>query len=200
MSDWWRKGVAFPKENENFLKILEFYLLKCPVKFIAVKKDGTKKLKLVSKRAVTFEDRNWIGGNITTLYTELTRNITVECVNNENSVEETRVHIEESSKLKDSNFDMIIFKKDWRINKTKSIFYSIRNAFAHGTFSVLENNGNTIYYFENESSETIKAQIRLKENTLLKWIDLFYSSANEIREKNKSKKNKLKKNSKQTNK
>lgn len=193
MADWWRKGVAFPSNNPNFIRILDFYLLNCPVQIITPKKDGTKKCELVSKRAVTFEEKDWIGGNITTLYTEITRNLTIECVDKDDSVEETRVHIEEISTLNDKNFDMIIYKKDWRINKTKSIFYSIRNALAHGAFSVNNNGGNPVYYFENEQNG-IKAQIRLKESILLKWIDLFNSSADEIRKSKKSKTKKKVKN------
>lgn len=193
MADWWKKGVAFPSNNPNFLRIIDFYLFNCPVQIITHKNDGTKNCELVSRRAVTFEDKDWIGGNITTLYTEITRNLTVECIEKDGSVEETRLHTEETSTLNDRYFDMIIYKKDWRINKTKSIFYSIRNSLAHGAFSVVNNGGNPVYYFENEKNG-IKAQIRLKESTLLKWIELFNSSAQEIRKnKNEKLKKKVKK-------
>ncbi|MCM1316358.1 MAG: hypothetical protein NC244_13425 [Alistipes senegalensis] len=69
MSDWWRKGVAFPKENENFLKILEFYLFKCPVNF---KQPG----KIISNNAKLFDETEWTGYNIKTLLSEMKRNIT----------------------------------------------------------------------------------------------------------------------------
>ncbi len=186
MSVWWKKGVAFPSDNQNFIKIIDFYLFNCPVLIITTKKDGAKNFEQVSKRAISFEDRDWIGGNITTLYSEITRNITTECVSNDDSVEETRLHIEEKTTLNDPYFDMIVYKKDWRINKTKSVFYSIRNSLAHGAFSVIDNSANPVYFFENEKNG-IKAQIRLKESTLLKWIDLFNSSAYEIRRKRKTK-------------
>ena len=47
-----------------------------------------------------------------------------------------------------------------------TIFYYIRNALAHGSFMV---NGD-IYSFESSKDGTTKAAIRLREETLLKWI------------------------------
>ena len=191
MAEWWEKGELFPKERGNFLIILEFFLFNCPVKIITQKKDGTKECELVSKRAITFEDRDWIGGKITTLFSEITRNIITECVDNNQNVDYIRAHKEEMSSLDDEHFELIVFKKDWRINKTKSIFYSIRNALAHGAFSVV-NKKDPVYYFENVSNG-VKAQIRLKESTLLRWIDLFNSSADDIRSKRKAKTSKANK-------
>ena len=72
---------------------------------------------------------------------------------------------------------MIVFTKRSDMNITASIFYYIRNAFAHGSFSVSDR----IYYFESSKKGKVLAQIRLHEQTLVKWIELFNSKPDEIK-------------------
>jgi hypothetical protein len=120
----------------------------------------------------------WTKGNLNTLLTEMKRNKTYIPLKDTDNVEEQR-------KFVDGNSEFIVFKENSELKKLKSIFYAIRNAFAHGSFSIVNNNQNTIYYLESAKDEKIKSQIKLKESTLLDWIDLFNSTPDEIREKNK---------------
>lgn len=84
--------------------------------------------------------------------------------------------IEKNISLSDPNFEMIIMHT---MSKACAIFYYIRNGFSHGSFNVKNN----IYCFESSKNGITKAKIRLKEETLLKWIDCFY----EFPKKRKSK-------------
>ena len=61
---------------------------------------------------------------------------------------------------------MIVIAERSDMSLTSSIFYYIRNAFAHGSFMV----DGDVYSFESSKDGTIKAAIRLREKTLLKWI------------------------------
>ena len=81
--------------------------------------------------------------------------------------------IEKSSTLSDKYFELIAMTERSDMSKTSAIFYYIRNAFAHGSFSVIKDEARTIYYLESAKADTVKAQIRLREETLLKWIKDF---------------------------
>jgi hypothetical protein len=182
MSNWWKKGVAFPSNNPNFIRIIDFYLFNCPVQTVKyVKKEKKKEYHRVSARAQTFEETVWTKGNLNTLLTEMKRNKTYIPLKDTDNVEEQRKSV-------DGNSEFIVFKENSELKKLKSIFYAIRNAFAHGSFSIVNNNQNTIYYLESAKDEKIKSQIKLKESTLLDWIDLFNSTPDEIREKNRERK------------
>lgn len=177
MSDWWKRGTNFPYDNPNFIKIINFYLFNCPVKL--------SNSNRVSHRAKIFEETEWKGNNLKTLLREMKRHITCVCLTNSDDVGERR-------KAVNGNEEFLVFIEDSSIKMTKSIFYAIRNAFAHGSFSVLDNNGHPIYYLESSKNEKIKSQIKLKEETLLRWIVLFNSTIAEVKKiKNDRKKNKL---------
>ena len=89
--------------------------------------------------------------------------------------------IERNSTLSDAHFEMIVMIDRTDMNKASAIFYYVRNALAHGSFSALVNNGRTIYYFESKKDNSVKAQIRLQEETLLKWIDVFSLSPKKLK-------------------
>jgi len=45
MSKWWRKGTSVPIENPNFLQILQFYLIECPVSIPSGKDSNGRRKK-----------------------------------------------------------------------------------------------------------------------------------------------------------
>ena len=67
------------------------------------------------------------------------------------------------------------------MSKTSAIFYYIRNALAHGSFGTTLSSGKRTYYFESAKNDIVKARIRLREETLLSWIDLFFNSPNTLK-------------------
>ena len=64
------------------------------------------------------------------------------------------------------------------MSQTDQIFYCIRNALAHGTFSYIK----SVYTFENFDRGKLKGRIRVNQKTLLKWIDLCSMGVEEIKE------------------
>ena len=202
MADWWRKGTFYPEYESNYSKIINFYLFNCPVQTFTYEKiDKTKKkgkdnrkkvFKKVSQTNDTFESRNWVKGNLITLQNAMKGNIPFIPVASTDNVEEKHSNFEASSSNSDKNYEYVIFKKSGDLSQTVSIFYHIRNAIAHGSFSVVRNNDSPIYYFQSQKDGDIKSRIRLKENTLLQWIELFNSNVSEIKEMKQTKKSKKK--------
>lgn len=90
-----------------------------------------------------------------------------------NDVEIKTTEIEDNSLLSDNHFEMIVVQERNDMNLTSSVFYYIRNAFAHGSFSVIGTGASTTYYLESARDGDVKARIRLREQTLLKWIEDF---------------------------
>lgn len=164
---WWNQGNYPLKVGQSkFLKILDFYLFNCPVE------KGTKKER-ISVRGKTFSERKITDKKLRSLFDEIKKTIEhVECIKSDGDVEKKVKEIETNNKYKDSLFQLVVFRKNSQLGQTKTIFYTIRNALAHGAFSVKPTKKETVYLFENKYHNEIKAQFRLKESTLIKWIDL----------------------------
>ncbi len=67
---------------------------------------------------------------------------------------------------------------DNKNNQFMSVFYHIRNAFAHGRFYLQNCNGNKVFVMEDvaskrDSKKSITARMIIQKKTLLKWIDLI---------------------------
>ena len=196
MAKWWDKGTKIPYTDQNFQKIIDFYLFNCPCET----EKGTKENKTytkVSQRATTFRSQGWTGGNI---------NILIACMKKTSSgqleyrhfkssakIEEEVIKIEKGSSLSDKSFEMIALIERSDMKLTSSIFYYIRNAFAHGSFSVINDKGKKTYFFESAKDTIIKAQIRLREDTLIKWIKDFRVSPKELQSALKDERRKKKK-------
>lgn len=156
--------ISIPKSN-NFNTIVDFYLLRTPAKRTSFKtgQDGKKiyQYSKVSHRGKTFRDIGIIGNDLIKFRkkmqtTSYDKKLTFEFV-------ETFIDFSE----KDGEFSVIL--KNSNMSQTDSIFYCIRNALAHGSFSV----ENQWYKFENENKGKLKGKMKLHETTLLKWIELF---------------------------
>lgn len=188
MSNWWKKTELIPYTDKTYINIFSFYVHNCPVVFKRKKKDIVCHNK-VSCRGVDFYSKGWDNNTLKTLLSKMKNNngnrILYECTTSD-KIESKMQEFENSTK---SCVEAIVFVENCDIYKTQSIFYAIRNAFAHGSFSV--DQSNKMYYFESEKEGKIKAQICLKESTLLYWIDLF-NSPKKIAKKKSSKSRKMK--------
>lgn len=188
--EWWKKG-NYEKNlynDKRFQTILDFYLFHCPVE---------KKGKKVSNRAKSFEEYKIRDTGLTKLLNLMKKDFiagTYRILKSEEDVEKVRIQLEKSSGLKDDYYEFIILKEDREIGKTRSIYYAIRNAFAHGSFSIKNTAKDRIYYFESSKDGKIKSQIRLKEKTLLNWITFIVEFSESQKDKlhfnEKSKKDK----------
>ena len=97
------------------------------------------------------------------------------------------VQIEQRNRAHDLNFEMVIFIENSDLKKTRTIFYAIRNAFAHGSFSVSGAGEKRTYCLENRKDGVLKARIRLREKTLLNWIELVENPESWKKQKNEKK-------------
>ena len=198
MTEWSQEGKRIPLSETNFQKIVDFYLFNCPCEIEkGTKKKGTKTYTKVSKRASTLRKQGWTGGHLNTLLAAMKRtssnHLEYHPVESGKDIIKETANIEKNASMSDKNFEMIIFAKRTDMNLTSSIFYYIRNAFAHGSFSVISDNARKIYYLESEKEGVVKARIRLNEETLLKWIKDFALSPSVLRselEKNRQSKRK----------
>ena len=164
MADWWDKGTKIPLNDANFQKIIDFYLFNCPCETESgsVGK-GTKKYIKVSKRGTTLRAQGWTKGFLNTLLASMKKTASGHLEYHPFS-EGTNIAIE-SDKIKydvclsDAHFEMIVFAERSDMNKTSAIFYYIRNALAHGSFSVVYDGNRRIYYLESSKNGTVKVRI-----------------------------------------
>ena len=175
MAEWWNKNNNIPWNDSNFLKIVDFYLFNCPCETEkGSKKNGTKEYIKVSKRSTTLRSQGWTGGYLNTLLASMKHtasgHLEYHTFSTGADINAEVCRIEKAGNMSDTNFEMLVMSERADMNKTSSIFYYIRNALAHGSFSVISDKGKCIYYLESARDGEFKAQIRLREETLLKWI------------------------------
>ena len=73
---------------------------------------------------------------------------------------------------------------DVKKNQFQSVFYHIRNAFAHGRLNMIDLNDECIFVFEDvrkAKKPNISARMILRKSTLLKWIDLIEGGEKEYK-------------------
>ena len=184
MSEWWNREEKIPLTDSTFLKILDFYLFHCPAETKKTPKTGAIVYSKVSKRAATLRAQGWTNGNLKILLSAMkhtaSKQLEYHTFDTKTEIGFAVKRIESDTSLSDGDFEMIAITERSDMNKTSAIFYYIRNALAHGSFSVFNDNGKRVYYFESAKDNKIKAQIRLWEKTLLSWIDAFYLSPKKL--------------------
>ena len=197
MATWWKKADTNPLNEANFQKIINFYLFECPCEIEqGSESKGNKRYTAVSKRGTTFRQKGWTGGNLNTLLSAMKKTdnglLKYHVFSVGEDISAKTDTIEKESSLSDQHFEMVVMAERSDMNKTSSVFYYIRNALAHGSFCQVLSSRQKIYYFESTRKGKIYARIRLKETTLLKWIDYFNSSPQELKSSKKSNKSNIK--------
>ncbi len=169
--------TQIPLTNKAFQRIIQFYLFECPVrtreripkKERVEPRDKYKfRFKRVSKRGKTFEERKLDGARLNTLRAAMKRvtNVTMETMERDVVAPECVGEY------------IVIKKNEENTSITEGLFYCIRNALAHGDFDVEKG----VYELRNRSGENIKGLARLKEKTLLKWIELVDMTVEELKQ------------------
>lgn len=71
-------------------------------------------------------------------------------------------------------------------NQFMSVFYHIRNAFAHGRLNIVDENGECTFILEDivpnhndPQRQKVSARMILKRSTLLKWIEIIEAGESE---------------------
>lgn len=147
--------------NRNLQKIIQFYLLECPV-------EGK------SHRGKTFREYGYIGASsFSKLKNKLIDSATPSLRQNyfPCKKEELNDSFKKCEKIYYPNEYCSFLKSDEK-SVLRSMFSAIRNAFAHGSFNVKSYNRTRIFFFSNYK-EYEKARIVLHEATLLSWIRII---------------------------
>lgn len=148
-----------PITNKNFNKIVNFYLMECPV----VGK---------SYRGKSFYEKGWRG---TSQFAKLKKEMldSAETELSKNYYPSNKCELTENfKKCENISSEYCVFLKYEERTVLPSLFSAIRNSLAHGSFDVRRCNGTNVYFFANYK-HYLKAKIILYEKTLLNWIDVF---------------------------
>ena len=150
--------------SSNFQKILDFYLFRCPV-------EGT------SSRGVGFDQYGWKGAK---QFAHLKKAL-LKAANSDLASKYYPCKKDELAEKFEivSNVapvdEYCVFLRNEEDTVMQSLFSAIRNAFAHGSFSVrtYTSQGKKIkVYFFSNYNKYLKAEIILQEQTLLEWIKI----------------------------
>ena len=177
-----------PLTLKGFQAIIKFYLFESPVQTFK-KENKTEKgsttnqphpkynytFRRVSKRGVSFADRGIVGGKLNSFRAAMARVTSVSLIPVDNNVLDKEQELDAFSEY------IIIKKNENNVSITEGYFYFIRNALAHGDFDV----DNKVYRLRNELGGVVRGVARLKESSLLKWIDLFYMNIEDIKKAGK---------------
>ena len=200
---WWDASKPISSRDRTFSAIIEGLVFNCPSCTIKKTKNGqypNGKTKYkeeshpVSARGTTFRSRGVCKDLLVTVLAQIRRPFakygTYSLLKNDDDVEKKVDQILDSSSLTDPNFELIVFKKCSTMSDTEALYYYIRNAFAHGSFEVktLSGGGEKIYLLESKKDDVVKAQMRLKESTLTRYIALSQLDATQVRALRKPKK------------
>lgn len=191
---WWSKNGTIPVNDSEFNSIISGLVFNCPVcieKRISegMMPDGKKKYKIekkaVSARNSTFRSRNVCGHLLITVLAQirrpLVRNAAYALLDSNDSIEDKVQEIINGTTMSDTNFELVVFQKRTDMSDTEAFYYYIRNAFAHGSFEIINTDAGKIYKLESSKEGSIKAQMRLKESSLKRYIDYSMLSASEIK-------------------
>ena len=195
---WWKQSEVIPFTDVQFQKIINGFVFMCPSSIRTKKRktqnsrEKTQQSMPVSARDISFIKRGIKGPLLNTLLSQIRKPLlekhTYHRAEDKDNVEVIVGDILTHSNLSDDFFDLIVFKKRNDMPDTEAIYYYIRNAFAHGSFEVCIDKGEKIYILESSKDGNIKAQMRLKERTLLRYMELAAMNTEEIRALQKSKK------------
>lgn len=160
----WTFNGNYSFADKRFARIYRFYVIETPVSGVSArgKSFGSRNINLkylnsTLKREFSFLRSAWIVKTI--------KEIEAAC--KERGLDKT-VKLDEEIVIHTENHKLCA-------GRTDSLFYAIRCSFAHGSFAIHKHNGCKYYVLENKDKDKLKARMVLKEETLLKWIDLVES-------------------------
>lgn len=152
--------------SKPFQEILQFYMFECPVND-----------PLVSIRGKKFKDYGFVG---TTKYgklkSEMLKAATDSLKRNYCPCKAEKVDAVWNEKMRSISppDEYCVFNETSKGTKMESLFVAIRNAFAHGSFTIKKYGRDRIYFLANDHNG-VKARMALHESTLLAWRELIVS-------------------------
>ena len=194
---WWKTSRTIPYSDGKFQAIICGFVFECPAcnRFFTKLENSSKKemqYKPVSARHVSFKARGITGHFLTTILAQirkpLMRSNTYAVVKPGESVEQTVKAIIKNSSCSDDNFELIVYQTRTDMPDSEAVYFYIRNAFAHGAFEIINNEGTRIFLLESKKNDVVKAQMRLREGTLIRYIEFANLTKDEIRNLQRRKK------------
>lgn len=151
------------------------------------KRKEKKIYKDVSVRDCSFHKKGISGNLLSTILAEIRRPIAkqglFQIIKTDADVSAAVNALLSSRTGNDQWPDLIVMHTRSDMPDSESIYYYIRNAFAHGSFEIIrDDRQNPIYRFECKKDGTVKAQIELKEKTLIRLKQLAEMSPKEIKQ------------------
>ena len=162
MSVKWAFKSKYSFANKNFARIYQFFVVETPVpgvsmrgKSFKVRGCNMRKLNSALKKETPFLKTNWQVKPIKDIpnccktagidtVADFSKEIAIHTINGKHCT---------------GNVD--------------SLFYTVRCAFAHGAFSIHTYKKEKYYLLENKDGTKLKGRLVLKEDTLIKWIELL---------------------------
>ena len=191
---WVNIHRSIPTDNRIFRDIICGLVFNCPSSTerkekIGVYENGNTKYKStykpVSAREVSFRERGINSGLFATIMAQVRRPLNKEktyaLIQSSESVETTVNSIMGTTSLSDPYYEIVVFQKRSDMSDPEAFYYYIRNAFAHGSFEVIPTNNVNVYLLESSKDGAVKAQMRLKETSLIEYIRLANLTATEIK-------------------
>lgn len=191
---WVNIRKPIPTTNPIFQEIVCGLVFNCPSsnefrEKIGVNERGNPKYKYiykpVSAREVSFRNRGIDNRLFETILAQIRRPLnnkkTYALIEKDESVDLTVHTIKSSVALKDPYYELIVFQRRTDMSNAEALYYYLRNALAHGSFEVVPTDNGNVYLLESSKDGNIKAQMRLKESSLIENIRIANLSAGEIR-------------------
>lgn len=192
---WCKTNRLISYDGNKLVEVIDFFVFHCPASIRSRVKaglcpNGKQKRKPVYKdvsaRGCSFRKKGISGSLLLTILTEIRRPIAknglFQVVKTDVDVSVTTNALIQNKTGNDPFPDFIVFQTRPDMPDSEAIFYYIRNALAHGSFEIIkDSHEKNIYKFESRKDDVIKAQMQLKEKTLLQIKDLASKSPQEIR-------------------
>lgn len=192
---WCNYNNPISYKNNTLFEVIDFFVFHCPASVRSCVQDGTwsngkKKRKTVYKdvsaRRCSFHKRGISGSLLLTILAEIRRPVVksglYQVIKSDVDAAATTNSLLQNRTGSDQWPDLIVFHTRPDMPDSEAVFYYIRNALAHGSFEIInDSHGKAIYRFECQKDNVTKAQIQLKEKTLLLIRDLASLDAQSIR-------------------
>ena len=191
---WVTTTTPIPFEDKSFNEIVKLFVFECPSvirKEIKNNERGdakyiTETQPVSARKSVSFKSREITGHYLITILAQIRRplakNNAFIIVEQNDNVEDKVNNMIKNTTMSDPYFDLIAMKVSGKMPQTESLFYHIRNAFAHGSFEVKNVGKDKIYFFECSRGKKVNARMRLKESTLYEYIKLSKLTTKQIKE------------------
>lgn len=169
MSVQWIFEEPFSFEDKKFARIYRFFVIEPPLEDTSKRAKllneygwSQKKITIVLKKQIPSLNKNW-------------KTISAEESKNLEEIEQDVKNLCKKNKILDevSERREVFIHRNMKKHKTKSLVYTIRCAFAHGAFNKKEYFGEQFYFFENRHKNKLLGRIVVKEETLLKIIEII---------------------------